>query len=145
MCRTKFPRHAFFEELFFPIDQLVDVVRGQAKFMAVGDGIRGTRLDTIATKNAARIIDVVDLSVALASRNAIGFGILGRLNVNAIGRARGGAQKTTNAFFEPILVALQDVNAPVTPLELNRALRIDFGGRLGSLSRDTRDPLLWRT
>ena len=54
-------------------------------------------------------------------------GILGRFDINAIGRAGGGAQKTGDALFQAVFVALQHVDAAIALLKLGRRVRIVFG------------------
>jgi hypothetical protein len=58
-----------FEQLFLTIDQCVDVGGSQLETMPVCDGIRRARFDTIAAKNATRIVDVVAASVAFPCGN----------------------------------------------------------------------------
>ena len=86
--------------------------------MAVRDRIRRASLDAVAAENAAVVIDVVDLGVALGGRDARFFGVLGGLNVNAVRRARRRAEKTGDTFFQTIFIALQLVLAAETLLEL---------------------------
>ena len=49
-----------FEELFFAIDQGIDVVGGELESMTVRDRVGGAGFDAVSAENAARIIDVVD-------------------------------------------------------------------------------------
>ena len=94
--------------------------------MAVRDGVGGAGLDAIAAEDAARVIDVVDLGVALAGGDALRFGILGGFDVDAIRWACGGAQETADALFEAVFVALQDVNAAIARLNAGRRLPGNF-------------------
>ena len=79
--------------------------------MTVRDRIGRASLDAIPAENAARIVDVVDFRVPLARRNSIRVRVFRRLDVNAIRRASGSAQKAGNTFFEAVFIALQNVNA----------------------------------
>src|SRR5580658_1791924 len=88
--------------------------------MAVSDGVGGAGFYAVSAKNAARVIDVVDLRIALARRNTIGGGIFSGFDVNAIRRAGCGAEKTAYALFVAVLVTLQDMDAAIAWL---------YGGR----------------
>jgi len=118
-----------FEHLFFAINEGIDVVGGEFETVAVSDGVCGAGFDAIAAEDAARIIDVVDLGVTLARRDALFFGVLRSFNVNAIGGAGRGAQKTADAFFQTHFVAMQDVNAAIARLEINGRGGIILGHR----------------
>src|SRR5439155_13209926 len=72
----------------------------------------------VSAKNAAVVIDVVNLGVPLRAANALLCSVLGRLNIDAICRTVGSAQKTGDAFLQAILVALQNVHATVPLLDL---------------------------
>ena len=84
--------------------------------------IRRARFDAIATENATRIVDVVNLGITFAGRNAIRVGIFGGFDVNAVRGARGSAQKASDALFVSVLIALQDVNSSVARLYAGRNL-----------------------
>ena len=106
----------------------------QFKPVTVRDGIRRTRLHTVSAENAAVVVDVVDLGIALGAANAILGGVLGGLDVNAVGRAVGRTQETGHTFFQAIFVALQHVRAAVTALNASSsqgpfAIRIIFYDR----------------
>jgi hypothetical protein len=92
--------------------------------MPVRDRIGGTSLYTVATKDAAGVVDVINLRVSLAAAEARFCCVLGRFDVNAIGRTRGRAQKAGNAFFQPVLIPLQHVRAAIALFEPRRAVRI---------------------
>ena len=106
--------------------------------MAVGDRIGRAGFDTVATKNTAGIIDVVNLGIAFASRNAIRVGIFSGFDVNAVGRACGSAQKASNALFVAMFIALQDVNSAIARLHAGRYFR-EILGRRWTEDRPQRD------
>ena len=91
--------------------------------MTMGDSVRRAGLDTIAAKDAAVVVDVIDLGVALGSANAIGLRVVGRFDVNAIRGAGGRAQEAGHALFQAVLVALQDVHAAKALLEHSSPVR----------------------
>ena len=91
--------------------------------MAVGDGVGGAGFHAIAAEDAAVVIDVVDLGVALAAADADLLGILGGFDVDAIGGTGRGAKKTGHAFLHAVLIALQHVDAAEALL--------NFGGSSG--------------
>src|SRR5579872_645062 len=82
------------QHVFFAFDQRGCVVAGYFETVAMGDGVSGTGLDAIAAKDAAVVVDVVDLGVTLAARDANLLGIFRRLDVNAVRRAGCRAKKT---------------------------------------------------
>ena len=57
------------------------------------------------------------------------FGVLGGLDIDAIGRAGGRAQEAGDALFQAVFVALQDVDAAKALLELGRLVGIVVGHR----------------
>ena len=92
--------------------------------MPVSNGISGAGLYAIAAKNAAIVVDVVDLGVALTAAEALFGRVFGCFNIDAVGRACCGTKKARNAFLETILIALQYVRAAEALLELGRTVRI---------------------
>ena len=110
--------------MLLAVNQGVGVVSGDLKAVAVSDGIAGAGLHTIATEDAPVVINVVDLGVTLRGADALLAGIFGRLNVNAIRRAGRGAEKAGNAFFKPVLVASQNVEAAIAVFKMNRLVRV---------------------
>jgi len=123
-----------FKELFFAVKQRVDVVWSEFDTVAVGDGVGRAGFDTVAAENATRIIDVVDLGISFAGRNAIGVRIFGGFDVNAVRGARGGAQKAAYALLVTVLIALQYMNAAITRLYAGR----NFGEILGRRRTENR-------
>src|SRR5690242_5446692 len=98
--------------------------------MAMGDGVGRTGLHAVSAKNAPRIINVVHAGIAFACRDAPRFGIFGSFDVDASSRTSRGAEKATNAFFETIFVALQNVNAAIARLEMHRLVGVILRGAL---------------
>ena len=124
--RIRLWRRPRFKELLFTIYQSINVVRRKLDIVTMGDRVSRTRFHAVATEDAPRIIDVVNLRVTLTRRHAIGFSVFRGLNINAICRAGGRAKKTSDAFFEAILVALQNVNSAIPWLNARRNIRIRF-------------------
>jgi hypothetical protein len=120
----------FFEEFFFAVDHGVDVGCGEFEAVAVGDGVGGAGFDAVAAEDASRVVDIVDAGVALARGNATGIGVFGGFDVDATGGAGGRAQEAADTFFEPIFVPVEDVNAAVAGLEMDRLFGIIFSHRL---------------
>jgi len=120
----------FFEHLLFPIHQRIDVVRSQFKSVTVCDCIRRACFHAVPAEDAARIVDVVDRSVALAGGNPIRIRIFCSLNVNAIRWACSSTQKTSDALLKSIFVTMQHVNAAVARLEMHRLVWIVLRDRL---------------
>src|SRR5271157_2876847 len=118
--RERRDRH---QHVFLAHDQIGGVQRGQLKAVAVGNGVGGAGFNAVAAEDAAVVIDVVDLGVALGRRDAKGLCVLGGLYIDAIGGAGGGAEEAGHAFFQAVLVALQNVGAAIALLEDSSAQR----------------------
>jgi hypothetical protein len=104
------------QHLLLAHDQIGRVKGRQFKAVTVRDGISRTGLHTVSAENTAVVVDVVDLGVALSAADAIFSGVLGSLDINAVGWAIGRTQEAGNAFFQAIFVALQHMRAAVTCL-----------------------------
>ena len=102
---------------------------GHFEAVAVRDRVGRTSFHAIAAENAAVVVDVVDLGVALAAADAHLLRVLRGFNVNAVRRARRGAQKTRHALLHAVGVALQHVHAAVAFLEFGRRVGIVLGHR----------------
>ena len=92
--------------MLLAVDQIAGIEGSDFEPMAVGNGVRRAGLYAIAAKNAAVVIDVVNLRVPLRARNPRLRRIFRGLNINAVGRARRRAQKARDAFFQAIFIAL---------------------------------------
>ena len=99
------------EHLLLAVNQIAGIKGGQLKAVAMRDGIGGAGLDTIAAKNAAIVVDVIDLGVAFGAAHALFGDVIGSFDIDAIRRTIRGAQKAGYAFFQSIFVALQNVGA----------------------------------
>ena len=75
--------------------------------MTVGDGVGGAGLNAVAAEDAAIVVDVVDLGVALGGGDANFVGVFRSLNIDAICGAGRGAKEAGDAFLQAIFVALQ--------------------------------------
>jgi hypothetical protein len=124
LVRCRLRRRTLLQQLFFAIDERIYVVCSQLKPMPMRDRVGRASFHAIPAKNAARIIDVIDAGVTLARRNSICVGILGGFDVDAIGGACRGAQKTSDTLLEPRLIAVQNVNPAVARLKMHRLVRI---------------------
>lgn len=124
---TRGPR---LEELFFAVDQRIDIVWGEFDAVSVSNRVGGARFDAVAAKNTARIINIVDSCVPLAGRDALGFDIFRGLDIDAIRRARGGAEKAGYALLQSVFVALEDVDAAIARLNAGRDVGKALGGSL---------------
>ena len=97
------------QQLVLAIDQVRGIHRCQFEPVTVGNSIGRAGLDTIAAKNAAVIVDVVDLRIALRPGNPILLCVFCRFDVDAIGGASRRAQEARHALFKPVLISLQNV------------------------------------
>ena len=72
------------QQIFLAHDQGGGVEAGEFEAVAVGDGVCGASLHTVTTEDAAVVVDVVDLGVALCGRDALFLGVLGSFYVDAV-------------------------------------------------------------
>ena len=105
------------------VHQIGGVEGCELKSVAVRDRVSRTRLDTVSAENAAVVVDVVDLGIALGAADAVLRSIFGRFDINAVRRARRRAQEAGDAFLEPVFVALQHVRAAETRFNAGSAQR----------------------
>src|SRR5581483_10629069 len=130
------------EHVFLAVNQSRRVVAGGLKTVAVRNGVGGTSLHAVAAEDAARIIDVVNLGVALAAADAQSVGVFRGFDVDAIGRAGGGAEEARHALFEAIFIALQHMRAAIALLEFGRRVRVVLGdGGIHHLAQGDRHAL----
>ena len=120
----------FFQQLLFAINEGIDVVGGELKSVAMRDGIGGARFHTISAKNASGIINIVDAGVAFARGDALRFGIVGGFDIDTPGRTGGGTEKATDAFFQAVFIAVQNVDAAIASLKMHGLVRVILGGGL---------------
>src|SRR5579872_6734441 len=92
----------------------------------MGDGIGRAGFDAISAEDAAVVVDVVDLGIALGATDTVLLGVLCGLDVNAVGRARRRTQEAGYALLHAALVALQNVQPAETLLKY-RTLIGQFG------------------
>ena len=117
-----------FEELLLAVDKGVGIVSGNFEPVTVGDGVARAGLYAVATKDTTIVINIVDLGITLRGADSMLAGILGRFNVNAIGRARCRAKEASDAFLQPIFIAFQNVETAVAAFQM--------GGFLGVILRN---------
>src|SRR5215470_10788476 len=72
------------QQLLLAIDQIGGVERSYLEAMTVSDGIRRACLDAISAENAAIVVNVVNLGVALGAADAVLSRVLSRLDINTI-------------------------------------------------------------
>src|ERR1039457_2917479 len=112
--RQRAHRH---QHVFLAHDEIGGVQGGKLEAVAVGDGVGGAGFNAVAAEDAAVVVDVVDLGIALGGGDADFFGVFGGLDVNAVGWAGRRTQKAGYALFQAVLVALQHMGATVALLE----------------------------
>jgi hypothetical protein len=112
------------QHLLLTVDKIGSVKRCQFETVAMSDRVRWASLNAVSAKDAAVVVDVVNLGVPLGAADAVLRGIFCGLNVYAIGRTSGGAEEAGNAFLQPVLVALQNVGAAKPRFDAGSAQRI---------------------
>ncbi len=120
----QFAGHAYggHKHVLFAHDEVGGVQACQLKAVSVGDGVGGAGLDAVSAEDAAVVVNVVDLGVALGAGDALLGCVLGGLNIDTVRGAGRGAEKAGNALFQAIFVALEDVR-PAKAVLQNRAAR----------------------
>src|SRR6185437_11587904 len=84
--------------------------RCQFESVTVCDGIGRTGLDTISAKNAAVVVDVVNLGITFGPADPVFRRVLCRFDIDAVGWAVRRTKKTGYAFLQAIFVALEHVH-----------------------------------
>src|SRR5947209_3977869 len=116
------------EQHVLRVDLIVAVVLRQLELVAERDRVERARELAVAAEDAAAHVDLVDARVALARGDAVVGAVLGGDDADAIGRARGGAERAADALLQPVLVLPEPV-AAAEP-------RVDGPLVLGVLLRD---------
>src|SRR3954471_10645134 len=112
MCR---PRR---QQLLFAIDQISRIESRQFESMPVRNCIGGASFHAISAKNAAVVVNVVNLGITLCPADPFLRRVLCCLDIDAIGRAVRCTKKTGDALLQAILIALQDMHTTITFLKL---------------------------
>ena len=99
------------QHLLLAVNQRGGVVAGDFKGVAVGDGIGRAGLDAESAENAAIVVDVVNLGVALAATDAELLGMPWILTVSPRSLAAGGVEVTERATGERSTRPIEDVEA----------------------------------
>src|ERR1051325_100365 len=91
------------QHLLLTIDQRRGVIARDLESMPVSDGVGGAGLDTEPAKDAAVVVDIVNLGVALATTDSKLIGVFGGFDVNAVGWARRSAEEAGHALLKAVL------------------------------------------
>ena len=92
--------------MFLAVDQIAGVKRGQLKPVAMGDSVGRAGFYTVSAKNAAVVVDVIDLGVAFGTTHPDFLGIFGGFNINAVRRAICRTEEACYALFQTVFVTL---------------------------------------
>jgi hypothetical protein len=90
------------------------------------DRIGRACFDTIAAKNAAGIVNVVDASVPFPCRNTLYVSVFRGFDVDASRRAGCRTQEASDTLLQSVFIPVEDVNAAVTRLEMDGFFGIIF-------------------
>ena len=99
------------QHVFLAHHQVRCIQAGEFETVSVRDRVRWAGLDAIAAEDAAVVVDVVNLGIALGAGDTLFGGVLVRFDVDAVRRAGCGAEKAGDALFQSIFVALENVRA----------------------------------
>jgi hypothetical protein len=123
-------RGCLVQEFLFAENEGIDVISRELESMAMGYGVGGASLDTIAAENTPGVIDVVHAGITVTGGHLLGRSIFGSLNIDALCRTCRSAQEASHALLESVFVAVEHVDAAVASLEMNALVRIVFSRRL---------------
>src|SRR5437764_480459 len=118
------------EEYVLRVDLVVARVLGDLVLVPERDRVEGARELAVAAEDAAAHVDLVDPRVALAGRDVVVGSVLGRDDADAVGRARGRAERAADALLEPVLVAPESVPAAEARVDRPLVLRVLLRDRL---------------
>src|SRR5580658_2127045 len=110
------------QHVFFAVNQGRRIEGGEFKAVSVSDSVGGAGFDTVAAKDAAVVVDVVDLGIAFGTGDSLLSGVLGRLDVDAVGWASCRAKKAGDTFFQAVFVPLQHMGSTKTVLKVGTAV-----------------------
>src|SRR5205085_6096937 len=122
--------HRWREEHVLRVDLVVAVVLRDLVLVAERDRVERARELAVAAEDAAAEVDLVYPRVALAGRDAVVRRVLGGDDPDAVGRARGGAERAADALLQPVLVPPQAVAAAETRIDRPLVLRVLLRDRL---------------
>lgn len=95
----------------------------------MSDGVGRAGFDTVAAKNAARVIDVVNARISFAGGDSLSFCIFSGFDVNTSCGAGGGTEEAADALFQTIFVAVKNVDPAVARLEMDGLFWVIFRDR----------------
>src|SRR4051794_12060020 len=116
------------EEHLLGEDQVAAVVVGHLVVVAHRDRVERARDLAVAAEDAPAEVDLVDRRVAFSRRDAVVGVVLRGDDADAVGRARGGAQRAADALLQPGVLEAMELVAPAEA-------RVDRHLLLGILDR----------
>jgi len=118
-----------FEELFFSIDERIDVVSCELKTVTVSNRVRRAGLHTIPAENTPGVVDIVDTRIAFGGRDSLSLSILGGFDINTLRGTGCGAKETADTFLQAVFITMKDMDPAITRLKMDRFVRVILGGR----------------
>ena len=114
------------QQVVFCLQKVRAIVNGKFEVVPVRNRVLRTGLDTESAEDAAAVIDVVNLRLALVASDAIFVrpGIVLRFDVDAVRRTSRRAEITRDALFLTHLIDVQEVLSPIPRLDRYRNIRI---------------------
>src|SRR5580765_6496934 len=112
------------EQHVLRVDQVVARVLGDLELLLERDRVERARELAVAAEDAPREVDLVDACVALSRRDAVVRGVLLGDDADAVGRARGRAERAANALLEAVLVPPKPVPSAESRVERPLVLRV---------------------
>src|SRR5207248_5430111 len=118
------------EQHVLRVDQVVAVVLGDLEIVAEHDRVERAGELAVAAKDAARHVDLVDARIALARRDAVLGGVLGRNDADAVRGAGSGAEGAADALLQAVLVPLQLMASAIAGIDRALVFRVLLRDRL---------------
>src|SRR5262245_13843256 len=115
------------EQILLLVDEVRTVVVGQFVHVCHRQRARRAGLDAQATEDAPQVIDLVDAAIALTWGVALGFGVVGALDIDRVRRACPRAQLAADTLLQPVRMPVELVPAVESRRYLLLLLRVVLG------------------
>src|SRR6266550_3869158 len=112
------------------VDLVVAVVLRDLELVAERDRVERARELAVAAKDAAAEVDLVDPRVALAGGDPVVGRVFGGDDADAVGGARGSAERAADALLQPVLMPPEPVAAAEARIDRTLVLRVLLRDRL---------------
>src|SRR5439155_495230 len=117
------------QQILFVFDHLARRVAGPLEVVAVIDGVGRAGVHAEAAQNAAPVINLINLGVAMVYADALFVWALvfRAFDVDRVRRASRRAEETRDAFLFAVFVDIQEVLAAEPAIDYHRIVRVTDG------------------